>query len=215
MLTNDLRRDFTFVHPELFLDRKYTLEEGVVSLNNTENPQKYATMILPGCNIISYRTLEKLKAFYDQGGAIISTTRLPFKSAERGEDQRVIKLIKDIFGIDPLEQYNITVVSENVNLKGGTATFIPQPDEASMHEALSNHAPPADVQFIPNPRLKTDFVKFSYIHKVKEDRHIYYFANSSDESISCKLVFKGKLKLGQWDPHTGEIIKHIPKKPIQ
>lgn len=36
-LTNEIRRDFTFVHPELMLDEKYTIEEGLLKLNNNEN----------------------------------------------------------------------------------------------------------------------------------------------------------------------------------
>ena len=50
--------------------------------------------------ILGFKTLAKLKTFYESGGTIISTTQLPFKSSEMGEDQKVIDLVQEIFGID-------------------------------------------------------------------------------------------------------------------
>ena len=63
LLTNDLRQDFTFIHPEYFLDSKYEIANGSVLLNNHENKQKYDALILTGCKIISLKTLEKKKKF--------------------------------------------------------------------------------------------------------------------------------------------------------
>lgn len=215
ILTNELRRDFTFVHPELFLDPKYSIADGVARLNNQENFQEYSTLILPGCNIISHKTLDRIKEFYEKGGTIIATTRLPFKSAERGQDQQVIRLIGEIFGIDPLQPRSISGITENASPGGGSATFLPQPDAAALQEVLAKHSPPADVGFIPNPELKTDFGKFSYIHKVKDGKDIYFFANSSDEPIQTSVLLKGKQRLEQWDPHTGEILDPVPKEILQ
>jgi hypothetical protein len=43
----------------------------------------------------------------------------------------------------------------------------------------------------------------TYIHKVKNDRDIYFFANSSPKAIDTKVVLRGKKTLGIWNPHTG------------
>jgi hypothetical protein len=45
----------------------------------------------------------------------------------------------------------------------------------------------------------------SYLHKIKDGRNIYYFANSTDEPVSTEVTLRGKMKLQQWDPKTGEI----------
>ncbi len=45
----------------------------------------------------------------------------------------------------------------------------------------------------------------SYIHKVKNGRDIYYFANSSDTSVDTTVTLRGDLKLQSWDPKTGKI----------
>ena len=43
----------------------------------------------------------------------------------------------------------------------------------------------------------------TYIHKVKNDRDIYFFANSSSKDIDTKVVLRGKKTLRIWNPHTG------------
>lgn len=204
-LTNDIRRDFTFVHPEFFLDDKYSIEQGLIKLNNQENYQEYHTMIITGSNIISHRTLAKLKAFYDAGGTLIATTQLPFKSAEMGQDPEVVELVQAVFGIDPREQEGLSTMIVSTNKAGGKAVFLPNPDSTKLATALLQSTPAADVQFVSNPVLKTDFGKFNYIHKVKDEQHVYFFTNSSDETIETEVVLRGKLNLQNWDPHLGSI----------
>jgi len=200
MLTNDIRRDFTFIHPEFFLDDKYVISDGTIKLDNAENYQEYKILFLTGCKTISVRTLEKLKAFHNSGGTIISTTQLPYRSSEMGHDQDVVELVKEIFGLDPrkLERDEIYNASKN-----GRAIYVPKPDISSLQMVLSEQQ--YDIEFMSNPILSTDFGKFSYIHKIKDDRHIYYFANSSDELIKTKVRLRGDLVLESWNPHTGKI----------
>jgi hypothetical protein len=203
LLTNEIRRDFTFIHPEYFLDEKYIIGEGSVTLDNKENVQAYKALIITGCNIVSYKTLEKIKAFYDAGGLVISTTQLPYKSAEMGGDQKIIDLVQQIFGIHALDQ-DTTLIQRNSNDQGGISVFIPKPDRSNMAETLGDKLAP-DVEFVPDPQLASDFGKFSYIHKIKDGRDIYYFANSSDEKVETSVILRGKLKLEEWNPHNGKV----------
>ncbi len=202
LLTNEIRRDFTFVHPQFFLEEKYSIENGSIKLNNTENVQEYKALIMTGSKVISAKTLQKVRDFYNAGGIIISTTSLPFKSSEMGEDQKVLDLVMEIFGIDALSPDSL--VKKNTNNSGGMAIFLPKPDEISLREALDQKVQP-DIRFVPNPKLATDFGKFSYIHKVKNGKDMYYFANSSNENIETEVLLRGKLNLENWNPHNGEI----------
>src|SRR5262249_14298068 len=43
----------------------------------------------------------------------------------------------------------------------------------------------------------------TYIHKVKDGRDIYFFANSSRKPIDTKVVLRGKKSLQAWNPHPG------------
>lgn len=204
-LTNDIRQDFTFVHPEFFLDEKYRIEASQIELANEENRQTYSTMILTGSNIITYETLLKLKAFYDQGGAVIATSQLPFKSTKLGEDQKVIEVVKAIFDIDPLTQQNLTKAVESSNEAGGQAIFLPNPNAGQLEDALELVQLSADVRFLDPPILQTDLGKFNYIHKIKDGQHMYYFTNSSDEEIHTEVVLRGRQELQNWNPHIGTI----------
>lgn len=103
------------------------------------------------------KTLEKLKAFYDNGGTLISTTQLPHKSSEMGADEKVVALVKEIFGANPLETDTVSILTSN-NSKGGKAIFIPRPSKETLQTGLS--AIPADVQFEPN-LASVEFGKFS------------------------------------------------------
>lgn len=203
ILSNDIRRDFTFVHPELFLEDKYAIQDGLIKLKNKENYQEYKVMFLTGCNTISYKTLEKLKAFYENGGTIISTTQLPYKSSELGEDQKVVDLVDEIFNLNPSNLYS-SQIHTNSNENGGFAIHIPKPDKDNIQKILDDRMI-ADVIFSPNPVLKTDWGKFNYIHKVKDEKHIYMFTNSSNEEINIEVSLRGNLNLEEWNPHTGSI----------
>jgi hypothetical protein len=44
----------------------------------------------------------------------------------------------------------------------------------------------------------------TYIHKVKDGRDIYFFANSQDAPVDTKVVLRGQKSLALWNPHTGE-----------
>lgn len=205
LLTNSIRQDFTFIHPEYFLEEKYGITDGSIKLNNKENRQEYRALIISGCSVLSYKTLEKIKDFYEHGGLVISTTQLPFKSSEMGKDGNVIVAIKEIFGVDPLS-FDMSQTTESSNSKGGHAVFIPEPDKENLSKAIEKHVV-ADVRFLPEPSLATDMGKFSYIHKIKDDKHIYYFVNSSDETIDTEVVLKGKLDPENWNPHIGTFLK--------
>ena len=43
----------------------------------------------------------------------------------------------------------------------------------------------------------------TYIHKVKDGRDIYFFANSSTKDIDTKIVLRSTKKMTIWNPHTG------------
>ena len=44
----------------------------------------------------------------------------------------------------------------------------------------------------------------TYIHKVKNGRDIYFFANSSEERVDTNVVLRVRKELTIWNPHTGE-----------
>ena len=211
-LTHTIRRDFTFMHPEV-LDEKCTVDatSRTLNLKNKVNYEKYKVLILPGKRepgAINLSTLQKAKEFYDRGGTIISTARLPVKSAELGKDAQVAKLVQDIFGLDPNTSGH--PYTKTTNAAGGKAYFVPNIDEgvegSSRLAAVLNEAVAVwDVRFEDPIVIKSAKGKLAYIHKVRDNTDYYFFANSSDDSINTWVRLKGKLKPELLNPHTGAI----------
>ena len=78
---------------------------------------------------------------------------------------------------------------------------------AEKHVALKQVLPQRDVD-IQEPmgalRRGNEYEgALTYIHKVKNDHDIYFFANSSSKAIDTKVVLRGKKALRIWNPHTG------------
>ena len=92
-------RDFTYLHPEV-LDQKCRINGDTLRLDNVVNWEEFKVVILPGSRVVNVNTLKKIADFYNQGGKVIFTTKLPEKSAELGRDAEVQHLVSGIFGDD-------------------------------------------------------------------------------------------------------------------
>lgn len=204
MLTNEVRRDFTFVHPEYLATDKYSVDNEKLRLN-TENFQEYNVVIIPGGHVISLKTVKKIQQFYNGGGKVIATTLLPSVSSEMGKDSEVQEIMAEIFGKDAAK----TPVLQT-NTSGGMALFIPKPGLGNLSEILDKMAPRADVIFTAQPKIQSELGYFSYIHKVRDGQDIYFFGNSSDDVIDTEVLLRGKLRLESWNPQDGKIAK-LPK----
>ncbi|MDH4158329.1 MAG: glycosyl hydrolase, partial [candidate division Zixibacteria bacterium] len=96
LLATKVCRDFTFLHPEA-LDERCSVNGDRIILNNKVNHEEYKVVILPGHRTIRWSNLKKIKQFYDNGGKVIATGQLPYKSAEFGHDADVVAAIKAMF----------------------------------------------------------------------------------------------------------------------
>ena len=96
-LSLDLRHDFTYLHPET-LEAHCRVADGQVTLQPPAAPQQYRLLIVPGTTTISVTNLAKIAEYFDQGGQVIATTRLPDQSVEPGQTGQVRRLIEHIFG---------------------------------------------------------------------------------------------------------------------
>ena len=325
LLSTQVGRDYTFLHPEV-LNKRCTVKGPLLMLKNPINHEAYRVMIMPGHKTISWSNLKKIKAFYDQGGKVIATGTLPFKSAEFGHDEDVAKTIKAMFpgvkketgdgntvtassswpGYGPelvsdssaetrwnakdgtsgdqwleisfskkkpfnrveilevfgrITSYNIqylegdkwvdcaggTTLGHKVhtfkkvtasrvrlyihsvrsasasiaefavvldddkssqetdspglrNSRGGMAVFLKRPAANTLRETLDSMVDVYDVNFEVGKELR-------YIHKVKEGKDIYFFANLGRNPISTWVELRGTLSPETWNPHTGDIVK--------
>jgi hypothetical protein len=218
-LFRGLRVDYTYLHPEVLVNRS-TIDNHKLILNNRENREEYSVLIVPAGDTLSAAAAARIKEFYDQGGTVIATTQLPTKSAEFGKDKEVRQAIADVFGVAPdaplkadvrraQDRLNFYVFWYYIkqNKAGGKAIFLPTPHPWLLDFALKLALPLRDVDIQePMGMLKRgpDYDgALTYIHKVKDGRDIYFFANSSPKPIDTKVVLRGHKTLTIWNPHTG------------
>jgi hypothetical protein len=219
-LTGELRRDFTFLHPDIFNDR--CLVNGpILRLNNTTNYQDYRVLIMPSARVVHASNLTKIRAFCEVGGKVIVTTQVPCKSAEFGRDQEVAAAVRALFGDDLARVAKAEPYFKRTNGQGGAAYFVSTVSGPGLDAALDDAIPVPDVRFAePGPAVgasepvqsaagssaagaATVRGMLSYLHKVKDGRHIYYLANSTDDPVKTFITIRGQRTLQRWNPHDG------------
>ena len=197
LLIAETGRDYTFIHPEV-LNENCKIEGDELVLPNKIHAQRFKVFVLPGHKTILWSNLKKIKQFYDRGGKIIATGRLPFKSAEFGHDKDVVRTIDAMFGTKELN--TSTDFDVNKNRNGGMAVRLHRLNAPNLRAALDAAVKVYDVEYESNKILR-------HIHKIKDNTHIYLFANISETQIDTYARLKGRMKLEAWNPHTGEIIQ--------
>jgi hypothetical protein len=102
-----------------------------------------------------------------------------------------------------------TVHFINRNAAGGRAYFLPSYNPQMLQAIMKEAVPTWDVAIAePMAPVKTVHEyegSLTYIHKVKDGRNIYLFANSTDHPIDTTVALRGNLKLEVWDPMNGKI----------
>ena len=217
MLYRALRVDYTYLHPDILVNR-CGVEQQKLVLNNKLNREEFRVLILPGGDTLSAEAAKRILEFYRGGGTIIATRKLPSKSAEFNRDKEVRDMAAEVFGIstdNPMTAAIAIVVDDfksyfvNRNSAGGRGYFLPQPDINILNTVLKEAVPVRDVDIQEPPMWPVKMGRaydgaLTYLHKVKDGRDIYFFANSTDKAVDTKVALRGDKKLAIWNPHTGE-----------
>ena len=151
IIINYCGHDLTVLHPET-LHRSCYSENGVLHLSNNANSEQYQVLILPGCSMISLKSIRQIKKFYDGGGKIIATCQLPSRAFEftpplredglsaggtveepydTAADIEVRETVESIFGLKLKELNTFRSYYEHANENGGIACFIPTANTAA------------------------------------------------------------------------------------
>ena len=93
-------------------------------------------------------------------------------------------------------------------MAGGRAYFLPKAAPDLLKTVLKQALPMRDVEFReemgPLEKGRAYAGALTYIHKVKNGRDIYFFANSSEKRVDTNVVLRGRKQVTIWNPHTGE-----------
>lgn len=205
LLTNKLRRDFTFIHPEDLWNGKITAAGSELVLNNETNIQHYKVLLMPGGDVISAETMKAIKQYYDNGGKVVATSSLPKCAAEFGRDEEVVRLVTEMFGIDPRQENYPDKFDSNVNK--GCLAFMHNPTPEILADLFTRWELRADIAFDESTIPPAQIGYLNYIHKQKEGRDFYYITNTTGSTVHTTVSLRGKFdNLEFWNPHTGKIV---------
>ena len=198
-LTNELGRDFQFLHPEVLQDACRVDKNGL-TLANTKQYNTFRTLIVPSSKTNSVANLAKILTFFEAGGQVIFTTQLPVKSTEPNADAQVVALM------DKLLPEKLRSSGEpHTNPAGGRVVFLAKPGADALRNALARPSETFDVEF------PEGIVPMRYIHKERAGKDIYYFANLNGKAFDSAVALRGKKRYELWNPHTGEVTALQPE----
>ena len=137
-------QDSLLIHPSV-MSSSCSVHDKKLRISTASGENDFGVLILPGISVISIENLRLIKQFYDNGGKIIATGRLPHFAAEYHPDHEraadeddfmrldeyatpldieVRETVSHIFGRDTAIQSKIMQYYHNTNKNGGEAYFI-------------------------------------------------------------------------------------------
>lgn len=212
-LTTRIYRDFTILHP-MTIDQKCKVLQinGKTSfrmLNNT-NWEQYEVVLLTGSEVISWSNMRKILAFYQAGGKVLATTRLPSRSSEGDCDAQVCNAIQTIFGVDPRTQAPVKAAKtgqEDIVLPATFQKIRELNDFAQFHaptNGLVEYKTPvknARAVFLPNPT--TDLLKKA-LDSLIENPDVAILQNPDEPIPTLEIV-------PRWETPTVGMFQYIHK----
>lgn len=195
LLSNQIGRDFTYLHPEA-LSERCRIRDGGIDLTNHIHPARFRVLILPGHKTIAWTNLARIQQFHAQGGHVIATGTLPTQSAEFGHDAEVRRTIETLFAT-PTAATADSGLTLRTNSAGGMAIRLTRLDANTLQRAMDSVHHAYDVTFAPGQVLR-------YLHKTRGDRDTYLFANLNPTLSRATVTLRGQHHLLAWDPHSGE-----------
>ncbi|HAE87813.1 TPA: hypothetical protein DCG86_07295 [Candidatus Marinimicrobia bacterium] len=195
-----LHYDFDYVDEEVLAEA--TINHGKIHIAD----ESYSMMILPPVTHIKKSSLDMMKHFVQQGGKVLANNLLPVEILE-ANDSGDVRSVQDIFGVDPhqlLEDFEkgtnpdkIQALDNNVMLIRGTGLEKGRQDDdlkAALEKCLT-----------PDVRISHPHV--FYLHRIKDDQHIYFLVNTLQKDIgevTVDLEVSGIPEL--WNPDMGKAV---------
>jgi hypothetical protein len=242
-LFRDLRLDYTYIHPEVFDGKCKIEKDEIRLTNPVNEENYKLFILPGGSTIKASNAEKLLEYFNQGGKIIATSMLPFYSAEFGKDNvvRNAMMKIFNIDAAS-LVNNNYAIKGKylsNSNEKGGKAYFIPGLSPELLNETVGLCLPVRDVAFkdldlgrpyerfrtIGNTSGEVDFIFFNndsiknyhgaltYTHKVKEDHDIYFFSNSTQDTIKTCVLIRGKKEIDVWDPLSGEYqkigFKHI------
>ena len=177
------QRDFDYLDEDAVQRAKVSGGKLTIGKNS------YSVLVLPHVTTLGYATLEKIKAFVEAGGTLISYQTLPYTRADAGPADEHRALVDDLWSADsPAGSARV--------LTGIRGNVIHAETMRSFREALRSSGTP-DLVVTPSADVY-------YQHRILPDGDIFFLVNNSTEPVTGDFAFRASGRAEIWNPLTGE-----------
>lgn len=206
----DAQADNTFVSTERLLSERQVdfdivdedalngVLKQVGSTLETRSGNRYSTLVIPGAQVLSRTSLERLQVFAKAGGKVLFVAGTPGRIAGRTYLNDAAAMPQD---------FSWAVVSTSLLLptptppaQPPTTPLLPQEKPADLLETLSRaiSAPELELKKA-DPALKST-------HRRWNDATVFLLFNESDKPLSNSVSLRAKgNRVEVWDPQTGTV----------
>lgn len=195
---------FDFLNDEAITDLSQTTDAGLAIGAN-----RYKTLILPQVTRLPLATANRLLAFVQAGGTLITVadrpSSVPGYIDRDSNNRRLAEWLEELFDTE-------TGVWRSI----GTGKTIHVANEDQLIACLLEYVTP-DVAIespaqggSPNPAAES----IGYVHRIHEGSHVYFLANVGAEERKAHIRFKhGTRSAAVLDPMTRETVRRIQLAP--
>lgn len=183
---------------------------GFEGLALTLRDERYKVLIVPPVEAIPYPTLQKVKAFFDNGGIVLGYDFLPSQSATLGRTStEVAALVEAVWGSgEPgLEPRKTTEA-------GGRSYLLPA--NTTPKELVSVLAGDSWIEPVLDVHEGETDGWLHVLHRVKSGRDVYFICNQQHEGEAKRFIFRASAHgtPERWDPMRNEItaVSHASDK---
>jgi len=200
-----IHRDYDYVDEKVLQGAEVTGKEVRIG------DESYPVLLMSPMTTIRAATMKRIREFYEKGGKILATTLLPFKSAEEGKDEQVIRDVESVFGISPLKVKDglrrpkgkpRARVVRSSNSRGGQARFISV--SAPLNSTRPRELIERTLSELVEEDVRIDDEDVMCLHKRKGDADLYFVTNLSDQDRGLTLDMRGEVSPEIWSPENGE-----------
>ncbi|HTX99809.1 MAG TPA: glycosyl hydrolase [Bacteroidota bacterium] len=203
-LTDTLLRmhyDFDFVEEDVLSSA--SIERGTIGIRD----ERFQVLILPPVTHLKKTTFDAIRKFVKSGGTVIADALLPYEFMETDHSDAGND-VKALFGIDPrrlLREFEGASISKTTAIrKGKNVIFL---KGKGLHASAGRRPLQAALAGALSPDVKVSDEEIFYLHRVKDDFDIYFFANTTQSArpgVAISLEQEGEPEL--WDLNTGAIL---------
>ena len=188
--------DYNIINDDAFLQAD--VNGGRIRIHDAN----YRVLILPSMNTLTVETAQKIKEFYEDGGMVIASEKIPTASVH-GHDPEIRSMMNSIFGIHPElagKYYDVEPATfqpftyhenENDGMAYYTKTLSPLPDILAKNI-------PAELELLKGKRTALRF------HQRRKDDLVYYLLMNEEKQENIFRIRIPDYGVPYWmDPESG------------